>query len=275
MEQRDPHIPRHSSGTDLPARLREFFEKARMRLGTSQTMAGGAAVVALVLTIAVVAAVMASTGGRPEPQAAEQTEPVMSYLDQDREPSATPTISSTPSESPTPEASEQEEEEQAQATAEETEEEEEPEPTYPADGWYQLEQEASGLCLSTGPEPNNESRTVVVLADCGSTNPSTLQVTAWDEGVYVINMHFSDWTACMGADAPADQEGYLMAAYSCEFTETQFWELVPQGGGVYTIKTSASGLCVGILDSRSATYGEPTATDGCDADNAEQRFTLS
>lgn len=274
MEQRDPHIPRHASGKDLPAKLRDGFEKARMRLGTSQTMAGGAAVVALVLTVAVVSAVMASMGGDAEPEPAAQTEPVMSYLDQDREPSATPSASPSPSESPTPDQSEQDVEEQAQDTPEASEEEA-PEPTYPDDGWYQVKQEASGLCLSTGPEPNNEGRTVVVLGDCGSANPSTLQVVAWDEGVYVFNMHFSDWDACMGADAPADQEGYLMAAYSCEFTETQFWELDPQGGGAYTIATSASGLCVGMLDGRSASAGEPTATTGCDAGDATQRFTLS
>jgi len=275
VEQRDPHIPRHSSGTDLPARLREFFEKARMRLGTSQTMAGVTAVVALVLTIAVVSAVMASTGGAKEdPEPAAQTEPATTALAATGSPSESPSASPSPSESPTASSSEEDEDRPAPDTAAESEAEA-PAPTYPADGWYQVKQEASGLCLSTGPEPGNEGRTVVVLGDCGATNPSSLQVVAWDEGVYVINMHFSDWDACMAADAPADQEGYLIGAQSCEFTETQFWELAPQGGGVYTIATSASGLCMGILGSRSATAGEPTATDTCDSGNSTQRFTLS
>ncbi|MEU5873476.1 ricin-type beta-trefoil lectin domain protein [Glycomyces sp. NPDC047369] len=268
-----PRGPRHASPNDLPARLRERFERARMRLGTSQTMAGVAAVVALVLTVAVVAAVMAAGGG-DEPEAAAQD--VDTSLASTPSPSDSPSASPSPSPSPSPSATTAEEAADApRNTTEEPEPEApEPEPEYPADGWYQIKQEASGLCLSTGPEPNNEGRTVVVLASCGSTNPATLQVVAWDEGVYVFNMHFSDWSACMGADAPADQEGYLMAAYSCEFTETQFWELTPLGGGEYAIKTSASGLCMGILEGRSSTSGEPTATDSCDSGNAAQRFSL-
>ncbi|GAA1665889.1 hypothetical protein GCM10009830_09360 [Glycomyces endophyticus] len=270
-----PRGPRHRQHTpnDLPARIRQTLEKARTRLGTNRTMAGGAAVVALVLTVAVVWAVMAATGG-DEPEAAANDTAESSAAST---PSAalSPSISPSPSPSPSESPSAEEEPDAPADTAEEPESEApEPEPEYPSDGWYQIKQEASGLCLSTGPEPNNESRTVVVLASCGSTNPSTLQVVAWDEGVYVFNMHFSDWSACMGADYSGDQEGLLMAAYSCEFTETQFWELDPLGGGEYLIKTSASGLCMGILDSRSANAGEPTATDSCDSGNSEQRFTL-
>jgi hypothetical protein len=273
---RDPHLPRHSAGADLPARLRETWEKARLRLGTGQAMAGVAAVVALVLTIAVVAAVMTAGGGEDDPEPAAADEPAPTSLAATSTPSASPSPSpsASPSESPSTEPSEEDGDEPAQDAATESEAPP-PAPTYPADGWYQVKQEASGLCLSTGPEPGNEGRTVVVLAGCGSANPSTIQVVAWDEGVYVFNLHFADWSACMGADAPADQEGYLMAAYGCEFTETQFWELEPQGGGVYTIATSASGLCVGMLAGRSAGSGEPTATDSCDAGDATQRFILS
>ncbi|MEU5153005.1 ricin-type beta-trefoil lectin domain protein [Glycomyces sp. NPDC021274] len=273
MAPRDPRVPRHSAGTDLPARLHEAWEQARARLGTGRAMAGVAAVVALVLAIAVVAAVMAA-GGADDPGPAAATEPATSVAATPA-PSASPALSPSPSESPTTAASEEDEAEPPQDTAEQETEAAPPAPSYPADGWYQVQQEASGLCLSTGPEPGNEGRTVVVLADCGAANPSTIQVVAWDEGVYVFNLHFPDWSACMGSDAPADQEGYLMAAYGCEFTEHQFWELEPQGGGVYTIATSASGLCVGILEGRSSSSGEPTATDSCDAGDATQRFTLS
>jgi hypothetical protein len=275
VAQRDPHLPRHSAGADLPARLRETWDKARLRLGTGQAMAGVAAVVALVLTIAVIAAVMTAGGGKDDPAPAAATEPAATSMDATSTPSASPSPSPSPSpsESADTAASEEDDEEPAQDAA--TESEDPPPPAYPADDWYQVKQEASGLCLSTGPEPGNEGRTVVVLAGCGSANPSTIQVVAWDEGVYVFNLHFSDWSACMGADAPADQEGYLMAAYGCEFTETQFWELEPQGGGVYTIATSASGLCIGMLEGRSASAGEPTAMDSCDAGDATQRFTLS
>ena len=274
MAPRDPHTPRHSAGADLPARLRETWDKARLRLGTGQAMAGVAAVVALVLTIAVVAAVMTAGGGEDEPEPAAASEPAATSMAATSTPSASPSPSpsASPSESPSAEPSEADDDAQDAATESEAPP---PAPAYPADGWYQVKQEASGLCLSTGPEPGNEGRTVVVLAGCGSANPSTIQVVAWDEGVYVFNLHFADWSACMGADAPADREGYLMAAYGCEFTETQFWELEPQGGGVYTIATSASGLCVGMLAGRSASSGEPTATDSCDAGDATQRFTLS
>jgi hypothetical protein len=275
VAQRDPHPPRHSAATDLPAKLRETWDKARLRLGTGQAMAGVAAVVALILTIAIVAAVMSAGGGKGEPEPAAATEPAATTMDATATPPASPSPSPSPSESPTTTASEEDEPESPRDTAEEQTEAAPPAPQYPDDGWYQVKQEASGLCLSTGPEPGNEDRTVLVLAGCGSANPSTIQVVAWDEGVYVFNLHFPDWSACMGADAPADQEGYLMAAYGCEFTETQFWELEPQGGGVYTIATSASGMCVGVLEGRSATAGEPTATDTCDAGDATQRFTLA
>lgn len=274
MEQHDPHLPRHATPSDLPARLREIWERARIRLGTSQTMAGVTAVVALVLTIAVVTAVLAAGGGDEYPKPAAHTEPAATAMDATSTPTATASATPSPSPSPSETDSEEDQPDPPRDTAEETEAAP-AEPEYPADGWYQIKQEASGLCLSTGPEPGNEGRTVVVLAGCGSANPSTVQVVAWDEGVYVLNLHFSDWSACMGADAPADQEGYLMGPYGCEFTETQFWELQPQGGGVYTIATSASGLCVGILEGRSSSAGEPTATDSCDAGNTTQRFTLS
>ncbi|MBO3735000.1 RICIN domain-containing protein [Glycomyces niveus] len=274
MAQRDPRVPRHSAGTDLPARLRDIAEKARLRLGSNQAMAGVAAVVALVLTVAVVAAVMAAGGGEDDPEPVAANEPAATSVAATSTPSASPSPSPSASAAPSAEPSAEDEPEEPAETAEPTEAAP-PSPAYPDDGWYQVKQEASGLCLSTGPEPGNEGRTVVVLAGCGSAHPSTIQVVAWDEGVYVFNLHFSDWSACMGADAPADQEGYLMAAYGCEFTETQFWELEPQGGGVYTIATSASGMCVGMLEGRSSSSGEPTATDTCDAGDATQRFTLT
>jgi hypothetical protein len=246
-----------------------------MRLGSSQAMAGVSAVVALVLLVAVVGAVMAASGGGDDdPEPVAQTEPAATTSDATPSPTASPSPSPSPTPSPTEGESEEDEPDPPKDTAAESEEPA-PDLSLPADGRYQLEQEASGLCLSTGPEPGNEGRSVVVLADCGAANPSTIQVVAWDEGVYVFNLHFPDWSACMGADAPADQEGYLMAAYGCEFTETQFWELAPQGDGVYTIATSASGLCVGLLAGRSPTAGEPTATASCDAGDATQRFTLS
>lgn len=246
-----------------------------MRLGTSQTMAGVAAVVALVLTVAVVGAVMAASGGGgDDPEPVAQTEPAATTLDATPSPSASP--SPSPSPSPSESASpEDEADPPREDAAEETEEEPAPDMSLPADGWYRLEQEASGLCLSTGPEPGNEARHVVVLGDCGSADLPAIQVTAWDEGVYVFNMHFPDWNGCVVVDGPADSEGYLMGVADCEFIETQFWELTALGDGVYTIATSASGLCMGILEGRSANAGEPTATDTCDSGNGTQRFTLS
>jgi hypothetical protein len=88
-------------------------------------------------------------------------------------------------------------------------------------------------------------------------------------------MHFQDWSGCVVVDGPADSEGYLMGVADCEFIETQFWELTALGDGVYTIATSASGMCMGILSDRSASAGQPTATDTCDSGDATQRFRLS
>jgi hypothetical protein len=264
---------RHNAPNDLPARIRERLERARMRLGTSQTMAGVAAVVSLVLTIAVVSAVMAATGG-DEPEASANTDTAETSPETTPSPALSPSVSPSPSPSPSESPSEESAEPPADAAEETETEAAQPEADYPADGWYRVQQSASGLCLTTGPEPGNEGRTVVVLGHCDDPNPDAFQVVAWDEGVYVFNMHFSDWSACMGADSPADQEGYLMAAYGCEFTETQFWELEPLGDGLYSIATSASGLCVGVLDGRWNDHGEPLATNSCDSGDAGQQFRL-
>ena len=144
-------------------------------------------------------------------------------------PSASPSPSPSPSATPSAEESKEDEAEQPQE-AEEPTEAAPPPPSYPDDGWYQVKQEASGLCLSTGPEPGNEGRTVVVLAGCGSANPSTIQVVAWDEGVYVFNLHFSDWSACMGADAPdaVARQAELFLQHQAEQFEDATQELVRQ-----------------------------------------------
>ncbi|THV40135.1 RICIN domain-containing protein [Glycomyces buryatensis] len=279
MTDQPPQLPRHRQQRDLPARLGESIEAFRMRLGTSRILAGTAATAAMVLLVAVTWAVLAADdgGGQDPSTSVAQTGDVSPSAP--RSPVLTPSPSASPSETESPEPTEDEPtsaaEEPTTTKAEETKEE--PEQGLPADGHYQVVQDASGLCMSTGPEPGNESRTVVVLGDCGSAYPSSLQWSAWDEGVYAVSMDFSndDWQACMGVDAPGDQSGYLVAGYGCEFTETQFFELKPAGGGKYLIENSAAGLCLGILSDASSNAGTAIATADCDSEEASQRWTFS
>jgi hypothetical protein len=149
-------------------------------------------------------------------------------------------------------------------------------PTLPADGAYLARQEATGLCVTNGPEPGNEARSVMVLGDCAATYPAGLAFASQGGGVYTVGLDFAadDWQACWGADEPADQAGYLTAGQDCADTDLQRFQLTGAGADSYLIAVVASGLCLGLLEDAAAEAGAALATAPCDPDDPEQRFAL-
>jgi hypothetical protein len=152
----------------------------------------------------------------------------------------------------------------------------EPAPTLPADGAYLVRQEASGLCVTAGPEPGNEARTVMVLGDCAATYPASFAFTSAGSGVYTVGLDFAadDWQACWGADEPADQPGYLTAGYECADSDLQRFQLTGVGADSYTVAVLASGLCLALLEGATAEAGAALATAACDPEDPNQRFAL-
>ncbi|MFG3342855.1 RICIN domain-containing protein [Glycomyces sp. NPDC048151] len=149
-------------------------------------------------------------------------------------------------------------------------------PTLPADGAYLARQEATGLCITNGPEPGNEARSVMVLGDCAATYPAGLAFASQGGGVYTVGLDFAadDWQACWGADEPADEAGYLTAGQDCADTDLQRFQLTGAGADSYTFSVVASGLCLGLLEDAAAEAGAALATAPCDPDDPEQRFAL-
>lgn len=150
----------------------------------------------------------------------------------------------------------------------------EPAPTLPADGTYLVRQESTGLCLTTGPEIGNETRTVVVIGDCAATEPAGFGFASEGAGVYTVGMHFPDWEACLGVDAPGDGDGYLTAAYECADDDLQRFQLTGIAADSYTIAVTATGLCLSLLWQAEGVAGEALGTTACDPEDPNQRFAL-
>jgi hypothetical protein len=145
----------------------------------------------------------------------------------------------------------------------------EPEP--PGTGVYRARQEASGLCMTWGDEPGGD-RSVMVLGDCGSTEPELTWIE--DGGRYEVEMAFDDWTPCMTVDNGGTEDGMLVGFDGCDGLDAQTWELVPVGDA-YQLRTAASStLCLSVLKSSSAESGDAVAVQNCDAGDAKQQWTL-
>ncbi|MEV3939193.1 ricin-type beta-trefoil lectin domain protein [Glycomyces sp. NPDC049804] len=170
--------------------------------------------------------------------------------------------SETASEEATPEAT---------ASAESEPEATEPVPTLPGTGVYRARQAASGLCMTWGEEPGGD-RSVMVLGDCGSTEPELTWVEDGDR--YEVEMAFDDWTPCMTVDNGGSEDGMLVGFDGCDGLDAQIWELVPVGDA-YQLRTAASdSLCLSVLKSSSAELGDAVAVQDCDSGDAKQQWTL-
>ncbi len=141
----------------------------------------------------------------------------------------------------------------------------------PATGVYEARQEASGLCMTWGDEPGGD-RSVMVLGDCGSTDPELTWVK--DGDWFEVEMAFDDWTPCMTVDNGGTEDGMLVGFDGCDGLDAQTWELVPVGDD-YQLRTAASSsLCLAVLKASSAESGDAVALQNCDSGDAKQRWTL-
>jgi len=223
---------------DLPDRIQTGLEGLRDRIGANKAVAATAAVVAAVLLIAIIAAVLASGGNGEEDPAAQSAQDATSSAAEDSTGDTAPTL--------------------------------------PVDGAYLARQESTGLCVTAGPEPGNDARTVMVLGDCAATYPTSLAFTSQGAGVYTVGLDFTedDWQACWTADGPADEAGYLTAGQDCADSDLQSFQLAGAGADSYTFAVVASGLCLGLLEGAAAEAGAALATAECDPDDPNQRFAL-
>jgi hypothetical protein len=145
------------------------------------------------------------------------------------------------------------------------------EPEAPGTGVYRARQEASGLCMTWGDEPGGD-RSVMVLGDCGSTEPELTWIA--NGGQYEVEMAFEEWTPCMTVDNGGTEDGMLVGFDGCDGLDAQTWELVPVGDA-YQLRTAASGsLCLSVLKSSSAESGDAVAVQNCDSGDPKQQWTL-
>jgi hypothetical protein len=143
----------------------------------------------------------------------------------------------------------------------------------PTTGAHHIKVSGTELCLTAGPEPGNEERTVTVLADCAQVK-TTVELDIVESGAYLIRMPFpeEDWTACLAVDPPAAEEGFLLGPYDC--AEAEFGEFTllphPEGGFNITVDGTAD-MCLDSLESH-AEAGIAIAIMPCDAEGPSQRF---
>jgi hypothetical protein len=251
----------------VDARLDGSGDQPRKPLLTRKSIASAAAV-ALSLTAAVIWASRFDSTPVVDPDSAAHAK-----LDSDSASgSSTPTLP-TESASPTLESESTSEEAAPEETASAETESDAPhaDSALPGTGSYQARQEASGLCMTWGDEPGGD-RSVMVLGDCGSTEPELTWVNDGDR--YEVEMAFDDWTPCMTVDDGGTEDGKLVGFDGCDGIDAQMWELVSVGDA-YQLRTAASGsLCLSVLKSSSAEAGDAVAMQDCDSGDAKQQWTL-
>ncbi|THV22046.1 serine/threonine protein kinase [Glycomyces paridis] len=145
-------------------------------------------------------------------------------------------------------------------------------PNLPGSGVHRARQAASGLCMTWGPEPGNEDRSVMVLGDCSDTEPDLNWVESG--GAYEIEMRRSDWTPCLTVDEGGTEDGMLLGMDGCDGLDAQTWVLVP-AGNAFQMRTEASdSLCLAVLKSSDADEGDALALQNCNASDAKQQWTI-
>ncbi|GAA4896290.1 hypothetical protein LX16_1386 [Stackebrandtia albiflava] len=146
----------------------------------------------------------------------------------------------------------------------------------PGPGDYRIRVADTDLCMSAGPEPGNEERTVVVLAGCAEAAPPvTLEPAASGGHRMLMDFTEEDWTACLSVDAPADEIGYLFAPYDCADATFADFTLVPHPQGGFGVAVNGTDdMCLDALESTPA-VGTAMAIMACDADLPGQRFDFT
>lgn len=262
-------------GPHMPDLLRRAFRGGRRRAGSARAVAVTAGLVAVVLTVAVVASVLLSgEGPAPAPGAGAAESP--------RVTAAPPTASASPSSPASPSASPP-----ASASPSAPRESKKPDPatgskddgrtgeaasgpSYPDGGTYRIRTGHTGLCLGFGPEPGNESRTVLVQDDCAHAGPALkMAKLAADRVRFTMYWADSGWSACLGQDSP----GELYAARGCDGGGLQTFVLVP-AGDAYLIKSTATGECMDFPWD-GGDRGAQAGAQPCAPGSSSQRFSFT
>jgi hypothetical protein len=249
---------------------------SRRELLTGKSIASAVAV-ALALGTAVVWEAMAD-----EAPAVDADSAAFADLFADSDSGSSPSPPATPAASITPtESASSGQETQSPSTVEDRDErtsapETEPDEaeaaaSLPETGVYRARQAASGLCMTWGDEPGGD-RSVMVLGDCGSTEPELTWIESG--GQYEVEMAFDDWTPCMTVDNGGTEDGMLVGFDGCDGLDAQTWELVPVGDA-YQLRTAASStLCLSVLKSSSAESGDAVSIQNCNSGDTKQQWTL-
>lgn len=148
--------------------------------------------------------------------------------------------------------------------------------SYPKKGDYQVVHGDTGLCLTSGPEPGNKERDVMILGDCGKAYPKKMAWAPAEHRQYTVKLDFAkdNWMACLAVDEPADEWGYLMAGQDCDKkNDLQTFELWDQGDKKYSIAVKKTGMCLGPLE-KAAKKGMAVSTVECSGGDKAQLFSL-
>ncbi|MGH8875924.1 MAG: RICIN domain-containing protein [Stackebrandtia sp.] len=231
----------NNDNDDVPAKMGQAWGKTKAGAGTGRVVAIAAGVVAVVLVVGVLVAMMSAGGGdeKPSDKAEKTSGASESEADGGKEDSGNSGA-------------------------------------FPKKGDYQVVHDKSGLCLTTGPEPRNEERSVIVLGDCGDTYPKKMSLKPGEHRQYSIGLDFTkdDWKACLTVDKPADAVGYLMAGDDCDKkNDLQVFELWDQGDKKYSVAVKKTGMCLGPLDANTK-KGTPLNTVECDGGDKLQYFSF-
>ncbi|SDD38673.1 RICIN domain-containing protein [Glycomyces harbinensis] len=249
------------------ARLDEPWDPPENQLLNGKSIASAAAVV-LALAAAVVWASMSE-----DPPAVDADSAAHADFDSDSASGSSPSTEPTESTDPARESESATEGESSGETSSEESASEaaEPDSALPGTGVYRARQEASGLCMTWGEEPDGD-RSVMVLGECGDTDPELTWVEDGDR--YEVEMAFDEWTPCMTVDDGGTEDGMLVGFDGCDGLDAQTWELAPVGDA-YQLLTAASGdLCLSVLKSSSAESGDAVAVQDCDSGDEKQLWTL-
>jgi hypothetical protein len=252
---------------DADARLDESWNRPGQQLLNGKSIASAVSV-ALALIAAVVWESMSDDASVVDADSA-----AYAGVDADSASGSSPETTATETEPGQESESTPGEEEQSEETASPESESDaaEPAPALPGSGVHRARQEASGLCMTWGDEPGGD-RSVMVLGDCGSTEPELTWVK--DGDWYEVEMAFDDWTPCMTVDNGGTEDGMLVGFDGCDGLDAQTWELIPVGDN-HQLRTAASSyLCLSVLKSSSAEAGDAVALQNCDSGDEKQLWTI-
>ncbi|GIG65911.1 RICIN domain-containing protein [Phytomonospora endophytica] len=146
-----------------------------------------------------------------------------------------------------------------------------PQQDFPAEGGYEVKAAHSELCMTTGPEPGNPDRVVLVQSACAGKANVLLEKV--DKGRFRLKLAEPDYPGkeCLAVDEPGTEAGLLFAAWACDDVPWQVFQLRPVGGDRFQIEIPAGEMCVDVIE-RSIAAGTQFDTEPCAEGVPSQQF---